>query len=144
MQSYMYISVGFFLSMVMFSWWKKKGVDALMECWRVRRVAVSSINLLTLLLLLLFLSFAESDISSVARRNLVLVSKVLQNLSNNVLFGNKEQFLSPLNAFLEGNKNVMNEYLLSLKVSHYIFRGRSVSIRGMWDQQEHGLSLRYW
>eukprot|EP00474_Spongospora_subterranea_P002356 CRZ02814.1 hypothetical protein [Spongospora subterranea] len=38
--------------------------------------------------------------SSRMRRNLILVAKVLQNLSNGVLFGDKEQYMSHLNLYL--------------------------------------------
>jgi len=41
--------------------------------------------------------------SKVIRRNLLLVTKVVQNLANRVKFGAKEQFLVPLNSFLEAN-----------------------------------------
>lgn len=37
------------------------------------------------------------------RRPLILVSKILQNLANGVLFGAKESYMLPLNTFLEHN-----------------------------------------
>ena len=39
----------------------------------------------------------------VPRRNLTLVAKVLQNLSNGVVFGAKEAFFTPVNSYIEGN-----------------------------------------
>jgi len=41
--------------------------------------------------------------SSAARRNLVLVAKLLQNLANEVRFGNKELFMSKFNDFIDTN-----------------------------------------
>lgn len=53
-------------------------------------------------------------LSPMHRRNLVLVAKVLQNLSNFVLFGEKELFMVPLNAFIERNKPRMIDYCEAL------------------------------
>ena len=44
------------------------------------------------------------------RRNLVLISKCLQALSNNVTFGGKEQYMVPMNAFLEANRPRIRAY----------------------------------
>ena len=41
------------------------------------------------------------------RRGLVLVSKVIQNLSNNVMFGKKELFMEPMNEFIKENREKM-------------------------------------
>jgi neurofibromin 1 len=49
-----------------------------------------------------------------ARRQLLLVTKVLQNLANNVRFGSKEQHMTPMNSFLDQNQDSFNEFLLSL------------------------------
>ena len=35
-----------------------------------------------------------------ARRNLVLITKLLQNLANNVSFGKKEAYMVPMNSFV--------------------------------------------
>lgn len=50
------------------------------------------------------------------RRNLVLIAKFLQNLSNSVIFGDKEDYLScaTLNNFIVENQQKMNDYLLTL------------------------------
>eukprot|EP00004_Rigifila_ramosa_P015884 TRINITY_DN372_c0_g1_i3.p1 TRINITY_DN372_c0_g1~~TRINITY_DN372_c0_g1_i3.p1 ORF type:complete len:2569 (-),score=557.14 TRINITY_DN372_c0_g1_i3:38-7744(-) len=49
-----------------------------------------------------------------ARRQLTLVTKVLQNLSNAQLFGKKEEFMVALNPFIEQNQQSVNDWLLSL------------------------------
>jgi hypothetical protein len=49
-----------------------------------------------------------------ARRQLLLVTKVLQNLANDVRFGNKEQHMSPMNTFLDNNQDSFNQFLLDL------------------------------
>ena len=45
------------------------------------------------------------------RRQLILVTKVLQNLANGVLFGTKERFMVQLNPFLTTNTPRLNEYV---------------------------------
>lgn len=44
------------------------------------------------------------------RRELTLVSKVLQNLSGQVQFGAKENFMKPFNGFIEDNIPVINKF----------------------------------
>lgn len=44
------------------------------------------------------------------RRPLVLLSKTIQNLANEVLFGQKEQFMLPANAFIEANKERIHQF----------------------------------
>eukprot|EP00002_Diphylleia_rotans_P025846 TRINITY_DN5130_c0_g1_i7.p1 TRINITY_DN5130_c0_g1~~TRINITY_DN5130_c0_g1_i7.p1 ORF type:complete len:1262 (-),score=247.21 TRINITY_DN5130_c0_g1_i7:451-4236(-) len=44
------------------------------------------------------------------RRNLVLCSKVLQNLANNVDFGEKEPFMAKVNPFMEQSRPLIFEY----------------------------------
>eukprot|EP01113_Clastostelium_recurvatum_P021211 TRINITY_DN2509_c0_g1_i2.p1 TRINITY_DN2509_c0_g1~~TRINITY_DN2509_c0_g1_i2.p1 ORF type:complete len:928 (-),score=285.96 TRINITY_DN2509_c0_g1_i2:70-2805(-) len=46
-----------------------------------------------------------------SKRNFVLLGKLLQNTSNNVLFGVKEDYMSSLNSFITGNKEKMLTYL---------------------------------
>jgi len=46
-----------------------------------------------------------------ARRQLLLVTKVLQNLSNGVLFGKKEEFMISVNPFIEQNQKSCNDFL---------------------------------
>jgi hypothetical protein len=38
----------------------------------------------------------------IQRRNLILVAKVLQNLSNGLLFGDKEVYMKVLNQYIQG------------------------------------------
>ncbi|MES1917403.1 MAG: hypothetical protein MHM6MM_009133, partial [Cercozoa sp. M6MM] len=45
-----------------------------------------------------------------ARRNLICVAKVLQNLSNGVEFGKKEAYLAALNPFLRQHQDVLADY----------------------------------
>jgi hypothetical protein len=48
--------------------------------------------------------------STQARRNLVLITKVLQNLSNGRTFSNKEQFMTTLNGYVEKNMASVKQY----------------------------------
>lgn len=50
------------------------------------------------------------------RRGLLLVAKVVQNLANNVLFGVKEQYMSPLNDFLALNIYRVTAFLRDISV----------------------------
>jgi len=54
----------------------------------------------------------SSDIvpSKRGKRNLVLLAKVLQNASNGVLFGGKEDFMTCMNSFIIANKTKMSNY----------------------------------
>jgi len=45
------------------------------------------------------------------RRSLILVTKVLQNLSNNVLFGGKEEYMVPFNDIIVKNRDKMHAFL---------------------------------
>eukprot|EP01133_Synstelium_polycarpum_P007691 gene7691-9003_t len=45
-----------------------------------------------------------------AKRNLVLLAKVLQNASNGVMFGVKEDFMTCMNSFVSDNKEKMTRY----------------------------------
>ena len=57
----------------------------------------------------------DSKLSAVARRNLTLVAKIMQNLANNVQFGGvKELYMGPLNAVLERNRDKLNAFLSDL------------------------------
>ncbi|KAI8868758.1 hypothetical protein GQ42DRAFT_36496 [Ramicandelaber brevisporus] len=50
------------------------------------------------------------------RRGLLLTTKVIQNLANDVLFGVKEAFMAPLNEFLMLNQPNVQEFLNSLAI----------------------------
>ena len=47
-------------------------------------------------------------------RTFILVSKVIQNLANQVLFGKKEPFMAPLNAVVKSQQDRVNTFLLEL------------------------------
>ncbi len=47
-------------------------------------------------------------------RTLILVSKVIQNLANQVLFGKKEVFMAPLNAVVKSQQERVNTFLLEM------------------------------
>jgi neurofibromin 1 len=49
--------------------------------------------------------------SKEVRRGLLLITKVIQNLANQVLFGTKEIFMTSLNDFLEKNMIVVRKFL---------------------------------
>jgi len=49
-------------------------------------------------------------LSPIARRNLLLISKILQNLSNGLEFGRKEQYMMVINDFINGHKDRMEKY----------------------------------
>jgi len=53
----------------------------------------------------------EMPDSPSGKRQLILVTKVLQNLANGVRFGQKESFMLPLNDFLESNQQPYKKYL---------------------------------
>ncbi|KAL9655139.1 hypothetical protein ABK040_008915 [Willaertia magna] len=52
--------------------------------------------------------------TKLSQRNFILITKVIQNLANNVLFGNKEKFMICMNDFLTQKKDIMREYLMSI------------------------------
>ena len=51
------------------------------------------------------------------RRGLLLITKVIQNLANNVVFGNKEPHMKVLNTFLSENILQVTKFLSDLAVS---------------------------
>lgn len=56
--------------------------------------------------------------TKVMRRNLILISKVVQNLSNGVEFGQKEPYMSLLNPFLRDRKPLVQSYFERLVDVH--------------------------
>eukprot|EP00299_Pterocystis_sp_00344_P019896 c9830_g1_i1.p1 GENE.c9830_g1_i1~~c9830_g1_i1.p1 ORF type:complete len:643 (+),score=146.21 c9830_g1_i1:35-1963(+) len=48
------------------------------------------------------------------RRNFILIAKVMQNLSNHVPFGNKEDFMVPMNSFLESHQVPLKKFFEDL------------------------------
>eukprot|EP01113_Clastostelium_recurvatum_P001763 TRINITY_DN1072_c0_g1_i1.p1 TRINITY_DN1072_c0_g1~~TRINITY_DN1072_c0_g1_i1.p1 ORF type:complete len:1548 (-),score=341.18 TRINITY_DN1072_c0_g1_i1:187-4830(-) len=57
---------------------------------------------------------AKSPPSQASRRVLVLITKILQNLANNVVFGEKEQFMVQLNDFIQTNQARLNDFFEQL------------------------------
>ncbi len=55
----------------------------------------------------------STKLSTVAQRSILLVSKVLQNLSQGVGFGVKEPYMAALNPFLKSNNKVMEAMMLA-------------------------------
>ncbi len=51
------------------------------------------------------------------RRGLLLITKVVQNLANNVVFGAKEQHMKVLNVFLSDNIRQVTKFLSDCAVS---------------------------
>jgi hypothetical protein len=56
------------------------------------------------------------------RRGLLYVTKLIQNLSNNVTFGSKEQFMVQFNGFIETNQKRVSEFLLYLSVIYPLIK----------------------
>ncbi|KAJ3447277.1 inhibitory regulator protein ira1-related [Anaeramoeba flamelloides] len=54
------------------------------------------------------------------RRALILITKSLQNLANGVMFGQKEEFMIPLNKFIEGNRENFNQLVIKLSNKSYL------------------------
>jgi hypothetical protein len=49
-----------------------------------------------------------------AQRNLLMISKIIQNLANNVFFGDKESFMIPANTFIASNLPKLNFFFDSI------------------------------
>ena len=54
--------------------------------------------------------FRDDPPDDYVRRQLVLLSKMIQNLANNVQFGGKEQFMAPLNPFITDNAENLKRF----------------------------------
>lgn len=52
--------------------------------------------------------------SADSRRLLILMTKVLQNLSNNVEFGSKELYMTKMNDFIQSNRDKLNNFFAKL------------------------------
>lgn len=59
-------------------------------------------------------NITSTKVGKVQRRNLTLIAKVVQNLSNGMLFGAKERFMTPLNSFLEKSWARVDAFFASL------------------------------
>ena len=60
-----------------------------------------------------------APMSPAFRRALILVSKILQNLSNGVEFGKKEEYMSPFNEFIHNNLSQVSQLFDYYSVSTY-------------------------
>ena len=60
----------------------------------------------------------DSPPPAAARRALILVAKVLQNLANGVKFGNKEAFMADMNAFVMANVEELFYFLDEISATH--------------------------
>lgn len=58
-----------------------------------------------------------------ARRELVLISKIFQNLSNRVEFGAKEGFMTKMNSFIEANMEALDRFLFEGSPPRLISQG---------------------
>ena len=56
----------------------------------------------------------KNEPSDASKRQLVLITKVLQNLAAGVEFGKKEAFMTKLNDFIRSNAKQMNNFLTDL------------------------------
>eukprot|EP01106_Pelomyxa_sp_JSP_P002211 TRINITY_DN1339_c0_g1_i4.p1 TRINITY_DN1339_c0_g1~~TRINITY_DN1339_c0_g1_i4.p1 ORF type:complete len:175 (-),score=61.83 TRINITY_DN1339_c0_g1_i4:93-617(-) len=58
--------------------------------------------------------FVSQPPPQTVRRQLLLVTKVIQNLVNGLKFGEKEQFMIKFNSFIEENKPKLKEFYLRI------------------------------
>lgn len=60
------------------------------------------------------LNFIQVKPSRIMRRNLILIAKILQNLSNGLEFGDKEQYMRLANPFIQARKDQIQNYFEKL------------------------------
>jgi len=60
------------------------------------------------------MGLVDSDPLPEAQRGLILVAKLLQNLSLNIRFGDKESFMFDMDDFIESNYPAMDKFLNSM------------------------------
>jgi len=74
--------------------------------------------------------------SKSTRRNLILIAKVLQNLSNGKDFNNSELFMTPMNEFLHDKRNAIQNYFAKLiDVEDLDFRAELDRLEKQRDRQ---------
>eukprot|EP00474_Spongospora_subterranea_P010430 CRZ10888.1 hypothetical protein [Spongospora subterranea] len=56
------------------------------------------------------LDFVRGKVSKKMRRNLILIAKLLQNLSNDLKFGEKEPYMTECNSFIESSRDMLDRY----------------------------------
>merc|ERR1712130_88378 len=57
-----------------------------------------------------YLGFVDVKPAKHMRRNLILLAKVLQNISNGILFGDKESYMGELNKFVLESREPLQDY----------------------------------
>lgn len=83
------------------------------------------------------------------RRGLLLVSKIIQNLANNVLFGQKEACMTGLNPFLKANRSYLDNFLDEISIISenfdYVEEAKIPSNDlGITEAKLHNLICRFW
>eukprot|EP00008_Paramoeba_atlantica_P010500 CAMPEP_0201492708 /NCGR_PEP_ID=MMETSP0151_2-20130828/34430_1 /ASSEMBLY_ACC=CAM_ASM_000257 /TAXON_ID=200890 /ORGANISM="Paramoeba atlantica, Strain 621/1 / CCAP 1560/9" /LENGTH=450 /DNA_ID=CAMNT_0047879689 /DNA_START=25 /DNA_END=1374 /DNA_ORIENTATION=- len=63
------------------------------------------------------ISPANLKLSSLGRRNVILVSKIIQNVSNGTFFGEKESYMLPLNSILTSSQDRVKSFLDNISLS---------------------------
>eukprot|EP00002_Diphylleia_rotans_P030452 TRINITY_DN6259_c0_g1_i2.p1 TRINITY_DN6259_c0_g1~~TRINITY_DN6259_c0_g1_i2.p1 ORF type:complete len:771 (+),score=144.63 TRINITY_DN6259_c0_g1_i2:56-2368(+) len=86
---------------------------------------------------------SDETVSDNGRRNLILITKLLQNVSNGVEFGAKEEYMIPMNSFVQDNMSKMNEYLhqMGSSLSDQDLCGLLASKKGDQEFSIHELGL---
>jgi len=59
-------------------------------------------------------NFVENKLTTNQRKNLTMICKVIQNLSNGIPFGSKEKYMIPLNVVIEKHTAEMHDYMKTL------------------------------
>ena len=72
------------------------------------------------------------------RRALLLITKVIQNLANNVIFGNKEPHMKVLNGFLAENIRQVSKFLSEMATKPKFGDVAEVVFKYTSDQVRHG------
>ena len=72
------------------------------------------------------------------RRALLLITKVIQNLANNVTFGNKEPHMKVLNGFLAENIRQVSKFLSEMAAKPRSGEVAETVGKFMSEQAEHG------
>jgi len=72
------------------------------------------------------------------RRALLLITKVIQNLANNVTFGNKEPHMKVLNGFLAENIRQVSKFLSEMAARPRSAEVQEAVVRYMNDQERVG------
>ena len=71
-----------------------------------------------------FLGLLSSPPDETLRRQIILIAKVLSNLSTHVLFGAKEEYMTIMNDFIESNSDSLDSYyafISNVLFLHFLF-----------------------